>query len=754
MSRVDQTTSASPLRTASLRARLIWLGIFTLLPAFAFIVHSALEQRQQAMQQARSEAARLLQLAALQQQHLVDNVQQQLITLAQLPIVRNPALNGLCNRTLTILRERHRHYGNIGVIGLDGWLRCSAVPSPTPLYLGDRDYFQAAITNRDFSVSDYQVGRLFKKSKISFSLPVLDDKGEINGVAFITVDVLDWFRDVVASTPLPQGALLMLVNDRGTIFARHPDSDIWVGKTLPDFPLIQTVLTQRTAGSMDEVGLDGVRRLHVFAPIRTSVSGRAYLIAGIPSAELFTEVNRNFLAALTGISLIAALVAAIAWFGGSRLVLLPIQALTGAAKKLGAGDLKARTGLPHSGSELGGLAQAFDNMADTLEQRDAQLRTSETRLANIVNNAGDAIISVDEEQRVVAYNRAAEQIFGHAPAAALGQSLDMLLPAGIGASHREHVRAFGREAGATRVMGAGREVAGLRADGSLFPAEASISKVSESGRIIFTAILRDVTERHRAEEEIRRLNEELERKVVERTAQLETANKELEAFSYSVSHDLRAPLRAIDGFSQALLEDYEAKLDEQGRHYLQRVRAATQRMGELIDDLLQLSRVTRAEMHHAMVDMSALAESVIEELRRADPNRRVETTIQPGLEASGDLHLLRIVLVNLLSNAWKFSSRQPVAHIEFGLTDKNGEHAYFVRDNGAGFDMQYVGKLFGAFQRLHSPHEFPGTGIGLATVQRIIHRHGGHVLAEGAVGLGATFYFTLPFSIDTEEEMT
>ncbi len=728
------------------------MGIFTLLPAFALIAYSALEQRQQAMERAKNEAARLLQLAALEQQHLVDSVQQQLLTLAQLPIVRDPALAAACNSTFASLREQHGYYGNIGVIGRDGWLRCSAAPSPTPLYLGDRDYFQNAIASGNFSVSNYQIGRVIKKSVITLGRPIFGEKDEVQGVVFIAVDIAGWFKDVVAHTPLPQGASLMLVNDSGTIFARHPDPEIWMGKTLPDSPLIKTVLAQQTADSLDAVGVDGVRRLHVFAPIRTSASGRAYLSAGIPIAELFTEVNRNFLAALTGISLMAALVVAIAWVGGSRFILSPLHALTGAAKKLGAGDLKARTGLPHFGNELGSLAQAFDQMADTLEQRDAQLRTSEARLANIFNHAGDAIIGVDEGQRIVAYNRTAEQIFGHAPTSVLGQPLDMLLPDAVLAAHRDHVRAFGRETGTTRVMGAGREVAGRRADGSLFPAEVSISKVTEGDRSLFTAILRDVTERYRAEAEIRRLNEELEHKVAERTAQLQNANRELEAFSYSVSHDLRAPLRAIDGFSQALLEDYEAKLDDQGSHYLQRIRAATQRMGELIDDLLQLSRVSRAEMRRAKVDMSALAESVIDELRQGDPGRRVETAIQPGLEASGDPHLLRIVLVNLLSNAWKFTSRQPAARIEFGFGGNDAEPAFFIRDNGAGFDMHYVDKLFGTFQRLHTPSEFPGTGIGLATVQRIIHRHGGQVRAEGAVGQGAAFYFTLPFGADNREE--
>lgn len=225
--------------------------------------------------------------------------------------------------------------------------------------------------------------------------------------------------------------------------------------------------------------------------------------------------------------------------------------------------------------------------------------------------------------------------------------------------------------------------------------------------------------------------------------QLKAANQELEAFSYSVSHDLRAPLRSIDGFSQALLEDYADKLDGSGKDYLQRVRAAATRMGELIDDMLQLSRVTRTDMRHETVDLSTLADSVVADLSRADPGRHVETIISPGLQTEGDAKLLRIVLVNLLSNAWKFTGNQTAARVELGTQDNGDERVFYIRDNGAGFDMAYADKLFGAFQRLHAASEFPGTGIGLAIVQRIVHRHGGRIWAEGAIGQGATFHFTL-----------
>jgi|GEM_PF-1683990 len=244
-------------------------------------------------------------------------------------------------------------------------------------------------------------------------------------------------------------------------------------------------------------------------------------------------------------------------------------------------------------------------------------------------------------------------------------------------------------------------------------------------------------------DEVQRHADLLEQRVAERTAQLEAANRELEAFSYSVSHDLRAPLRGMDGFSKALLEDYSDSLDEQGRDYLNRVRAASRRMARLIDDILELSRVARFEMRAEEVDLSGLAGETAEELKRGDLKRDVEFVIQPGLATVGDPRLLAIVLGNLLDNAYKFTGEKPKAAIEFGAEEREGKRVYYVRDNGVGFDMSYSEKLFDAFQRLHTEDEFPGTGIGLATVRRIIYRHGGEVWAESEVGEGAVFYFTL-----------
>jgi signal transduction histidine kinase len=253
----------------------------------------------------------------------------------------------------------------------------------------------------------------------------------------------------------------------------------------------------------------------------------------------------------------------------------------------------------------------------------------------------------------------------------------------------------------------------------------------------------DITEQHRVEEELKQHRDHLEQLVQERTATLEATNRELEAFTYSVSHDLRAPLRSIDGFGKILLKHHASGLDEVGRDYLTRIRTGTRRMSRLIDDLLRLSRLNRAEIELRTVDLSAIAREIVQDLRQKEAHRAVEVVVEPGLVAEGDPVLLRAALENLIGNAWKFTGNRQEARIEF-RSDKTGKTTvFFVRDNGAGFEMAYADKLFGAFQRLHDEREFPGMGIGLASVQRIVHRHGGRVWAEGEKGKGATFYFAL-----------
>jgi PAS domain S-box-containing protein len=285
----------------------------------------------------------------------------------------------------------------------------------------------------------------------------------------------------------------------------------------------------------------------------------------------------------------------------------------------------------------------------------------------------------------------------------------------------------------------------LRArDGSLRDVLISSSADIEDGRFVRARLhTQDITGRRRAEEEIRQLNMELEQRVQQRTAQLEAASKEMESFSYSVSHDLRAPLRALRGFTEVLLEVHASQLDSRGQDFLRRACAASFQMERLVEDLLKLAQVSRAELQAEQINLSSLASNIAAELTNSDSSRAVHFVIAPDCSALGDARLVRVALDNLLRNSWKFSGKRTDARIEFGKIDGQ-EPAFFVRDNGAGFDMNYSKKLFGVFQRLHASSEFPGTGVGLATVQRIVNRHGGRAWATGAVNQGATFYFTLP----------
>ncbi|MGC2302315.1 MAG: PAS domain S-box protein [Candidatus Binatus sp.] len=383
------------------------------------------------------------------------------------------------------------------------------------------------------------------------------------------------------------------------------------------------------------------------------------------------------------------------------------------------------------------VSSAIRDVTDR-KQAEEKMLLSEERFRLIVQGVKDyAILMLDPEGRIVSWNEGAQRIKGYTAAEIIGQHFSRFYtPADLEADRPASELKTARKDGRCEIEGWR-----VRKDGSLFWADVIITTMyGPNGDLRgFSKVTRDITERKKAEETARAFNQSARR----HATQLEIVNKELEAFSYSVSHDLRAPLRSIDGFSSALMEDYADKLDEQAVSYLGRIRAATQRMAQLIDDLIKLAYVTRSEMHSEQVDLSALANVVLAECRKADPNRQVECVVQEHVVGSGDPILLRSVLENLLGNAWKFTGKREGARIEFASVQQDGHPVYLVRDNGAGFDMTYGEKLFGAFQRLHAAADFPGTGVGLATVQRIIHRHGGKVAAEGAENKGATFSFTL-----------
>ena len=372
-----------------------------------------------------------------------------------------------------------------------------------------------------------------------------------------------------------------------------------------------------------------------------------------------------------------------------------------------------------------------------IQKLNGELEKQAARFRHLVAFAPDALVIVDKTGSIVLVNSAAERQFGYAQDELIGRPVEILIPEEVRARHVGHRNDF-IDNPQPRPMGVGLELYGIRKDGSRFPAEISLGVLKTDDGPLITAAVRDITERRRHLAEIEALNENLERQAVD----LRAAVKDLEAFSYSVSHDLRAPLRAMDGFAQAVIEDAGENLDAQSRNYLDRIRSASTRMGEIVDALLLLSKIGRTEAQRTAIDLSAMATEIGKELTASWPDRSVELTVEPNIGTNADEALLRIALTNLMSNAWKFTRGRAPGRVTFGTLKNANVDTFYLKDNGAGFDMRYVDKLFKPFQRLHKVSEFEGTGIGLATVARIVQKHDGSVWAE-ATDEGTTVYFTL-----------
>ena len=419
----------------------------------------------------------------------------------------------------------------------------------------------------------------------------------------------------------------------------------------------------------------------------------------------------------------------------------PLLALAETAKVISTRRDYSVRAIKFSNDEVGAVTDSFNHMLTQIQERDAALRQNEERFRQLANAVPAFVWTCDASGATIYFNEPWYEYTGRTPADSLGFKWTQVV-------HPDDREAYVRT------------WHNALQKGDPFEAEARFRRFDDEYRWFLSRAhpLRDLSgslatwfgngidieEKKQAEEKINEMNAMLEQRVQERTAQLEASNRELEAFSYSVAHDLRAPLRSIDGFNQALLEDYGKDFPPDAQEPMQRSRQASQRMSQLIDDLLNLSRVARAEMRRQRVSLSEIAQSVATELQKNEPDRKVTFQIEPGLFANGDDRLLRLVLENLLGNSFKFTRDKPEAKIEFKSMRQDGKRVLFVRDNGAGFKMEYANKLFGPFQRLHAATEYPGTGIGLATVHRILMRHGGKIRPESKEGFGATFYFTLP----------
>jgi len=487
---------------SSLRVRLLLVVLLATLPAFGLILYSTLEQRRLAARDAHAGALRLARIAAESHKDLIETGHHLLVVLAALPEVRgdDPAT---CSALFADLLTRFPRHTNVVAARPNGEVFCSGLPLGGPVNFADRPYFRQTLETRDFAVSDYLIGRISGKPVVTLSYPSLDTSGAVRAVVSVAVG-LDWLGQLAAESRLPPGSTMTVVDRAGTILARVPDAERWVGKTVPEAPIIRAILNRTDEGTTQTTGVDGIERLYAFSPLRGPERvGNVYVSVGIPTAIAFAEVQRSLVRNLVGFGLVTGLMLVAAWVASDLLILRRVRVLTGAARQLAAGELITRAKLGTGRDELGALATTFDAMAESLETRTKELSRSERRFANIVDTAADAIISIDADQRIVRYNRGAERIFGYSARDVVGQPLDVLLPTHLTEVHRRHVRDFATAPETARQMGERKGVSGRRKDGTEFPAEASISKVVHEGETTFTVVLRDITERKRAEAALR-----------------------------------------------------------------------------------------------------------------------------------------------------------------------------------------------------------------------------------------------------------
>ena len=724
----------------SIRARLLLLFLFSTLTPTILVGIFFLDQREARVAGTRQDLATLTRYAAKDLEDRVRGTAQLLYGLARARDLDTQD-KAACSAFLAEVLKEHPQYTGILTITPNGELHCDSLRTGRVLNLTDRDYFQKARVSAAPVIVEPVFGRLTGIAVLQVAYAARRDTGELKFVLLASVNLKKYAQILATNPPLP-GTVFVLMDRKGTVLVRHPEREGLAGTSIVDSPLFRLVGERPGGGVGEERDVDGQLRTWAIGALPSIPDAGLYILAGVSTRDLAAVANRRLAYALSLLAVVSLLVLSGAWFLAELGIRRPVGRIRAVVDRLSVGDLGARISLGQEAGEFAKLARTFNGMADTFQRDQTALREAEARYRGLVESAPDAVVIADGEGRITLVNAQTEQMFGYAREELLGRPVEMLLPERVRNAHVHH-RASYESAPRTRAMGPGLDLLGRRKDGSEVPVEISLSPLQTEGGLLVTSVIRDVTERKRAEEEIKRLNQDLERRVVERTAELEAANKELEAFAYSVSHDLRAPLRAMDGFSRMLVEKHAPQLSDEARRYLGVIRKSSQEMGQLIDNLLTFSRLGRQAVERRTVSLSRLAREAFEDLHAEHEGRRVELVVGDLPECKADPRLLKHVFVNLLSNALKFTGGREVARVEVGGRHEGGEHVCFVRDNGVGFDMRYVDKLFGVFQRLHRAEDYEGTGVGLAIVQRIVHRHGGRVWAEGKVDQGATVYFTL-----------
>jgi len=718
------------LRLSSVRVSLLVLVLLAGLPGLALTLYTGLEQRRSTAARVQAEAMQLVRLTSAEEKRLIDETRVLLIDMARHPEVRRRQ-DAACTALLLDLLRLYPRYANLGAVDPAGNAFCSAVPFTQRVNIADRAYFRRAVQTRGFAVGEYQIGRITGKASVNAGYPVLDSNGRVQAVVFAALS-LGWLNELAAEAQLPPGAALSVVDARGTILARHPDPERWVGRSLPEVPSIKAILVKGGEGTTEATGVDGVRRLYAFAPLtRLPEAGGPFVSIGIPTAVAYAGANRLLLRNFVGMAVVILVALAAAWWAGDLLLLRRLQALVRATNRLGTGDLSVRTGVPHGGGEFGRLARAFDDMADALQKREAEaiaaeaaLRASEERLRLLVEQLPAIVWTMDPELRFTSSQGAGLANLGLRPDQVVGKTIyeyfqtdDPEFPPI--AAHRGAVRGES----VTYDLGWGsrayqNHVEPLR---------------DTAGRMIgVLGIALDVTERERARETVR---------------QAEAANLAKSEFLSRMSHELRTPLHSVLGFAQLLQMD---SLRAEQAESVQQILKAGRHLLELINEVLDITGIEAGRVSVSPEPVQ-VGELVRESLDLIAPMAAAKHIHLHGRTAGAsdafvraDRQRLKQVLLNLLSNAVKYN--RPEGTVVVALSEPAPRLVrILVSDTGPGIPADRLERLFKPFERLHADQMgVEGIGLGLALSKRLVEAMGGQIGVETTVGAGSTFWVELP----------
>jgi PAS domain S-box-containing protein len=733
------------------RAILILLVLVAVAPIFALVIHtSGLEQRH-AIAQAKQELRSQVQLRARAQEQLIHGVRQMLTALAYgAPGAADSGPD--CDARLRRVHQHFPTYAHLAFADLQGNIACRSASDQRPTYIGDRAYYTGAARSGRFSIGEYMQSRILARPSIAMSLPVVDDQGRPRGQQYAVLDAV-MFQQQLVSSPAPAHVTELVTDGRGRVLASLGPAALATGDQLPG-PLLAAISHDSASegAAYEDAQSEWIQAVRW---VRAEGEGGLAVLARQPAASVLAPSLWRLRLQLVVLLAVAAAASLLAWRLGDRLLARPVERLVrfvGALERneappaapVGDGPVRELARIERGVADLATALAARSAQRDAamaqIEQQKLSLERSEQRYRTHFEASPQPMWVFDlETLAFLEVNDAAVRQYGYTREEFLAMTIADIRPP-------EEIPKL--MASLERSAAGGMATRHIRKDGRVVHVEVSGQSQQWNGRPGRAVAVVDVTSRVEAAAAWQRLHETLERQVAERTKELVAANEELEAFSYSVSHDLRGPLQIIDGFCAVLVERHGAALPTQAVHYLERIRAGTGQMDTLIRDLLAFGRTGREPLVHQSVDLAPLARQVVASLRERWPQREVAVEIEEPLPAVGDPAMLMVVLENLLGNAWKFTARVPEASISLRC---DGAGSYVVTDNGAGFDPAYAGKLFRPFQRLHSTAEFEGSGVGLTIVQRIVQRHGGKVWGESERGRGARFFFTLPAPLSTAQ---